>query len=247
MSTPRSSQASVVLVVDDNLALAENIAEILGSVGHVTAVATSAEAALDRVRQGGVAAVVTDYRLPGVTGADLILALRREKFDIPVAVMSAYTDAGMIERAELSDAVDVMPKPIDIARLMRVVAAFGKEIDMLVVDDNAELAENLAEALRARGLRAVVGHSARDALTGGGRPRAALIDFRLPDRSGTALAQRLKARDPSIQICLFSAYLDDLRRAAARELPDVLCLSKPIDMDRLLVWAASTATEARRS
>lgn len=242
MSPSATQSAGVILVVDDNVSLAENVAEILGEAGHPAEVVTSAEAALERARQGNVLAVLTDYRLPGMSGAELIVALRREGIGVPVAVMSAYTDTAMVQRAELSGALDVMPKPIDMARLMRVVAAFGGRADVLVVDDNVSLAQNLAEAFRSKGLLPVVVYTARDALVQG-RARAALIDFRLPDRSGLDLAKQLRARDPSIQIRLVSAYLDELRAAAQGELPDVHLLDKPVDLDEVLRWAQAVVTD----
>ncbi|HXI58140.1 MAG TPA: response regulator [Polyangia bacterium] len=245
MSLAAVPEPGFILVVDDNVALAENIAEILTEAGHPAIVAVSAEAALERIRQGGVIAAVTDYRLPGLSGAEFIAALRREGIVIPVVVMSAYTDAAVVERAELSGALDVMPKPVDIARLMRMVAIFGGRADVLVVDDNQALAENLAEAFRSIGLTPVVGLSARQALSPGMRPRAALIDFRLPDSNGLELAKRLRARDPSIQIRLVSAYLDEFLSAAAQALPDVQCLKKPVDLDEVLRWAEAAVTGSR--
>ena len=61
-----------VLVVDDQIALAENIAEILQGLGFETEIAGSAEAGLARIDRGVITAVVTDYKLPGRSGAQLI-------------------------------------------------------------------------------------------------------------------------------------------------------------------------------
>ena len=52
-----------ILVVDDQIALAENIAEILQGIGFETDVAESAEDALERIGRGGITAVVTDFKL----------------------------------------------------------------------------------------------------------------------------------------------------------------------------------------
>ncbi len=57
-----------VLVVDDNVALAENIVELLELVGYVVEIAASAEEALPKVLEGRVAFIVTDYLLPGLMG-----------------------------------------------------------------------------------------------------------------------------------------------------------------------------------
>jgi CheY-like chemotaxis protein len=232
---PRGS----ILVVDDNIELAENLAEILAGAGYESAVAASAEAARDLIRAGNIAAVLTDFRLPGKNGAELIGELRDAGVDIPVAVMSAYTDPALLERAEEAGAVDVFPKPVDITRLISLIGALGgSSVEVLVVDDNRPLAENFAEALRGCGLSPVVGTSAREALAHRRPMCAALIDFRLPDRSGLHVAARLRARYPAMCILLVSAYWDEgLRADVQRTLPGVHCMAKPVGVETLLGWA----------
>ncbi len=110
-------------MVDDDVDLAEQLAEILSAAGHGTATAASAELALERVEEGGIAALVTDFRLPELTGAQLISELRRRGHAIPAVVISAYTDDATIELSELAGAFDVLPKPVDIPRLVALVAS----------------------------------------------------------------------------------------------------------------------------
>jgi two-component system C4-dicarboxylate transport response regulator DctD len=114
----------MILVVDDNVELAENVVEILEVAGYAAVPVPSAEAALLRIAQGGIGALITDFRLPGLTGADLITELRRSGSRIPMAVMSAYTDTVSVQRAQAAGALDVMPKPLDMGRLRRLVATF---------------------------------------------------------------------------------------------------------------------------
>src|SRR4051812_7001948 len=73
-----------ILIVDDNLELADNLAEILGTVGYRAKVAASAEGALAELRTGGCDAMITDFRLPGRNGAELIATLREAGNRIPV-------------------------------------------------------------------------------------------------------------------------------------------------------------------
>src|SRR4051812_6411055 len=68
-----------VLIVDDNQDLAENIAEILSMRGFATEIATSAEEALPKALPDGPGIVVSDFRLPGMSGADLIREIRRAR------------------------------------------------------------------------------------------------------------------------------------------------------------------------
>ena len=61
-----------VLIIDDNLNLADNIAEILQLDDDTTPVAGSAEEAFRDAGEGEPDVVVTDYRLPGINGAAFV-------------------------------------------------------------------------------------------------------------------------------------------------------------------------------
>lgn len=112
-----------VLVVDDHVHLAENIAEILEGEGYQTLLAASAEQALETVETDGVDALITDYRLPGLSGAELIRELRRRGRDIPAVVMSAYSDDETIRVSRAAGALEVLGKPVAVQRLIGLVAA----------------------------------------------------------------------------------------------------------------------------
>lgn len=111
-----------ILVVDDHVQLAENIAEILEFQGWTTIIAESAEQALTTLEQELVDALLTDYKLPGLNGAELIRELRRRGRNIPAVVMSAYSDDDTIEDSLAAGAREVLGKPVAISKLMDLVA-----------------------------------------------------------------------------------------------------------------------------
>ena len=111
-----------VLIVDDNVGLAENIAEILEIDGHTTVVAASAEEALAKSLASDPEVVVTDYRLPGINGADLVKRFNQMGGRVRAVVISAYTDERTIREATDAGA-DFVAKPVDFRRLSRLVRA----------------------------------------------------------------------------------------------------------------------------
>jgi CheY-like chemotaxis protein len=113
-----------VLIVDDNVGLAENIAEVLRLDGHITEVAGSAEEALGRLEHDAPDVVVTDYRLPGLGGAALLKQIRKLRGDIRGVVISACTDEETLRQAEEAGAAFVA-KPVDLGRLRRLVSDGG--------------------------------------------------------------------------------------------------------------------------
>lgn len=235
-----------VLVVDDHVSLAENIAEVLQTAGYDATIASSGEEALGRSGDPDLVAVITDFRLPGMTGVDLIAAMRQRGSRVPAIVMSAYTDAGTVDAAEDAGAMDVLGKPLDLERLVGTLAVIERGGDqILIVDDNRPLAENVAEAVRVTGLEPVVSGTAEEALGRHLRPSAAVIDYRLPDRSGVEVARRLVARDPAVRILFISGYPDELRLRLAGETLAAPVIGKPLDLAKIVAWAQEVARSGR--
>ena len=109
-----------VLIIDDNVALAENIAEILQMDGHDTEVAVSAEEALPKAERLEPDVVVADYRLPGLTGAAFIKQLKLGRLPVVGVIISAYTDDGTMREAREAGA-SFLAKPLDFSLLSRMV------------------------------------------------------------------------------------------------------------------------------
>jgi len=109
-----------VLIVDDNVDLAENIAEILQIDGHLTDIAASAEEALPLAVRTAPDVLITDYRLPGVNGAYFVKQFRDTRAHFQALVISAYTDEGTRREASEAGAM-FFAKPLDLPLLCRVV------------------------------------------------------------------------------------------------------------------------------
>ena len=240
-----------VLLVEDDEDLAENLAEILDGLGYAPSIATSAEDALKLVAAERVDGIITDYRLPGRGGVELLNELRATGFAGPVVMMSGYMDHATVNQALKDGALDVLPKPVDLERLSRLVAEFSRAgARILIVDDNRELAENIAEVLgdleniaevlAAHGFEAIVAGSEREALDQRSLTQLALVDLRLPDASGVDVAERLAARDPRIKILFMTAFDEEARRAeTGGRLP---CIEKPFDVQQLVEQIRQAAT-----
>jgi DNA-binding NtrC family response regulator len=119
-SASRKTAMATVLIVDDNVDLAENIAEILQMDGHITSVAASAEDALPKEGEALPDVLVTDYRLPGITGAEFVRQFKRARVHVHAVVISAYTDDRTIREARDAGAT-FMAKPVDYKLLSRLV------------------------------------------------------------------------------------------------------------------------------
>jgi DNA-binding NtrC family response regulator len=111
---------------------------------------------------------------------------------------------------------------------------------VLVVDDNRELADNVSEALRDAGHGTIVAYSGEAALEQAQRETfaAAVVDIRLPGLDGVAVVRKLLAVQPRGRYVFMTGWSDAQLLADAATLSSVPVLYKPFDLDRLLQFVA---------
>ena len=140
-----------VLVVDDDPLVLSSTAAMIEELGHLVIEAVSAAKALDEVRSAReIDVVITDYAMPGLTGARLAADISRIRPDLPVAIVTGFSDAPQdapslprlnkpYRQHELAALIERMMKPPMPAELDRgqKVAQLMDEISGL--HDNAPL------------------------------------------------------------------------------------------------------------
>jgi len=184
-----------VLIVDDNRAMAENLAEILRDAGTEVTVASSGVQALEQVKHQRFDALITDMKMPVMGGAQLVHEIRRLDPGLPAIIVTAYTREDDLAGAQHEGILAVLPKPVPISQLLQLVAAARRDGLVALVEDDPGLSENLVEALRDRGFTAIAARSSLETeRLGGVRPFAALVDLHLPGSPrGEVLALLAKA------------------------------------------------------
>jgi two-component system response regulator RegA len=108
--------------------------------------------------------------------------------------------------------------------------------DLIVVDDDRALRERLARALRDRGLEVRTAASFDEAVTRAreSRPARAVVDLRMPGRSGLELVRELREIAPAIEIVVLTGYGSIATAVEAMRLGAVHYLSKPADAEDVL-------------
>jgi two-component system NtrC family response regulator len=145
-----------ILVVDDEPAQLELVSGFLVRHGFEVATASSAEAALARLRAEPVELVLTDQKMPGLSGLELLAAARRIDPEVAVIVMTAY---GTIEHAVAAikgGASDYLTKPLNLDELLHRIGLVRDRRRLF--EENRELREALTERHRVEG---ILGESGR--------------------------------------------------------------------------------------
>jgi DNA-binding NtrC family response regulator len=110
-----------VLVVDDDESLRQVMRMQLEEMGYETLEASTGAAALEVLAAEPVSLVITDYRMPGMSGLELLGRVRAAWPLVPVIMITAYGSIGNAVEAIKAGAFDYITKPIDFEQLALVV------------------------------------------------------------------------------------------------------------------------------
>src|SRR5437763_8288626 len=116
-----ASESRRILIVDDDVAIRTSLAEAVSAWAAEVRVAGDAAEALARIAERAPDLVLSDIRMPGETGVDLLKLLRERAPDTDVVLMTAYEDMTTIVTAMREGAVDFIVKPIALDALHKLV------------------------------------------------------------------------------------------------------------------------------
>ena len=112
------SRMRVISIVDDDQSVRDFVASLVRSLGYATATFSSAEEYLDSGHYLNSACLITDLRMPGMSGVDLQARLVAQGCTIPIIVMSASRDEGVRELFLNAGACGFLRKPIQDQQLI---------------------------------------------------------------------------------------------------------------------------------
>lgn len=112
-----------VVIVDDDESVRCALLGLLKEIGLPAKAFASAEEFLDSGQHCGTACLITDIRMPGMSGLELQAKLNAENCRIPTIFITAHGDAKMRMQALRSGAVEFLAKPFDDDALLESVRA----------------------------------------------------------------------------------------------------------------------------
>ena len=116
-----SEQEGTVFLIDDDLGVRDSLSLLLSLKGIRTQLFATAESFIETYRVEWPGCVLTDLRMPGMTGLELQSALCERGIDVPVVVLTAHGDVATVRAALKNGAFDFLEKPVDDAMLLDVL------------------------------------------------------------------------------------------------------------------------------
>src|SRR5499426_668219 len=135
-----------ILVADDDPGLRESLERTLAREGYRVVVASDGQAALERLQGGGVDLVLTDLKMPGLSGIELLRAAKAIAPDVDVILLTAFGTIEEAVKAMKDGAYDFLTKPVQRAQLQRVIRQALERRDL--IQQNRALQQRLDALLK---------------------------------------------------------------------------------------------------
>ncbi|GAB4340789.1 MAG: response regulator [Calditrichia bacterium] len=167
-----------VLVVEDDIAYGQMLADALEKYGYTAYLSYSATGAMDIIRKNRVDIVLTDINMPGISGIEFAKRIHEMYLEIPVVLMTGINDLDLVKYSLEIGVSDYLVKPLKIEDLPVVIERNlqRKRIEQRYLQENK--AEILMKALKAL-MRAL---DAKDSYTYGHSQRVVKLAMLMADR-----------------------------------------------------------------
>src|SRR3954466_5922039 len=120
------SASAKILLIEDDAAIATTLQRILADEGYEVLLEPRGDAGLERARKGSFEVVITDLRLPGLNGLELVRELHGAKPLLPIIVMTAHGTTETAIEATKFGAYEYLIKPFEMPALIELV---GKALE----------------------------------------------------------------------------------------------------------------------
>ncbi|MCO5052349.1 MAG: sigma-54 dependent transcriptional regulator [Verrucomicrobiae bacterium] len=119
--TRKFNKAPRLLIVDDDAGQRSLLSSFLQSQGYDTVAVDSGERALTTLREAEFSMMISDVRMPGISGLETLRRAREQNTALPVLLVTAYTDIRDAVGAMRDGAVNYLAKPIDLDELLAII------------------------------------------------------------------------------------------------------------------------------
>ncbi|MGY4258054.1 two-component system response regulator FixJ [Bradyrhizobium sp. USDA 4516] len=128
-----------ILVIDDDAAMRDSLAFLLDVRGFCVATYETASGFLGDAASGPVDCIVSDIRMPGMSGLELVRKLKADRVDCPVILITGHGDVTLAVEAMKAGAVDFIEKPFEDEVLLRAINSVLEARPTKPADDTTKL------------------------------------------------------------------------------------------------------------
>jgi two-component system response regulator HydG len=239
-----------ILVVDDNRDLLETFAKILKRRGFYVETADNGASAVAKCQEQNYDVTLMDIVMPEMNGVEALKRIKEIQPGALVILMTAYSDEKLIQTAKDEGVQQVLNKPIQIDRLIKIINGLATSQPILIVDDDPDICDTLTRVIKQQGYEVLAAYSGEDAvnIARDTACQMAFIDIKLPNIDGLETFLRLKSINPHITTIMMTGFRNEVKDALekAQEASAVTCLYKPFDPEEAADLVRQIGRKPRR-
>jgi signal transduction histidine kinase/DNA-binding response OmpR family regulator len=215
VSAPGDASRPLVIVVEDDPVAAELLTRQIERAGFRTEIARTGAEVVTMAKEHKPAAITLDILLPDVDGWEVLTRLKQDQVtsDIPVVVVSVVDNP---ELGSALGALDYFVKPVDAKELVNRLSNFnfkqqagGRQVCVLVVDDEAANRDWLKHVLEPAGFKVTLATGGQEAIemARSRKPDVVMLDLLMPEVNGFEVVEALGGHEAtrSIPIMVLTA------------------------------------------
>src|SRR5437868_1471550 len=145
---------ATILCLDDEPAIGLILQDTLERAGHQAISAHNVPQALQALAGGGVDLIISDYRMPGLTGLEFLALLRQEGYETPLIMLTGYASIEHAVASIKAGAIDYITKPV---RPQQLELAVGQALEYVRLKRENEALKR--EVMEIRSERQIIGDS----------------------------------------------------------------------------------------
>ena len=132
----KQENKGVILVVDDDAFVLDSVSALLKAHGYSVVSSSNAADAIEKFQSGKIDVVLTDIKMPGITGIELLKRLHSINTDTPVILMTAYAQLDTAINGIQYGAFDFILKPYNPEYLIISIDKAARYIRLITVEKN---------------------------------------------------------------------------------------------------------------
>ncbi|MBW2568976.1 MAG: response regulator [Deltaproteobacteria bacterium] len=227
-----------ILIVDDDDGMTQTLNYILTEKGYEVETAKDGFSALSRIKEKTFDIILTDIRMQGMNGVELLKEINKLFPGTTTVMMTAYTLPELVKEAKREGALVVFPKPLDLDNLIVSIKELTNKKSILILDDDIDFCKSFQGLLNEQGYSTTFTTEVDEAinLVLEAKYSTIFLDMKLNGTTGLDALIAIKKVDPEVVVALITAYRQEMAGLVAESLKRsaYTCLYKPLDIDKLL-------------
>jgi len=223
--------------VDDDRRMSRTLADIFQVKGYGVDTAHSEKEAMEKIEDSQFDCVLSDIKMPEMSGVELHHAIKKKNPDLPVVLMTAYSNDRLVKEGLEDGVISVLPKPLDINTILGFLSSLRKEHSVVIVDDDPNFCKTLGDILTERDF-SVTRHTNPNELLEvlDKKTHMVLLDMKLGKTSGLDVLKKIREKHLLMPVILVTGYREEMAESIEKAISigAHTCLYKPLQIEELL-------------